>query len=175
MEIVTEQKGSLVLELQQRSIEFNSIIQKHDNIKLVIGQLLFSLRPKVLSLTVFCDIYFMDTSRNAVVERMPVLDEAAYIEKRAATAQSTVSSEKTSKPTTAGVAALNLPNGVKAVSAAPLVDLLDLTSDDIPAPSSSSNDFLQDILRVGLTPEPSTSGFYFNLILLSIHCDYFQI
>lgn len=79
MEIVTEQKGSLVLELQQRSIEFNSIIQKHENIKLVIGQLLFSLRPKVLSLTVFCDIYFMDTSRNAVVERMPVLDEAAYI------------------------------------------------------------------------------------------------
>lgn len=70
------------------------------------------------------------------------------------------------------MAALNLPNGVKAVSAAPL---LDLTSDDIPAPSSSSNDFLQDILGVGLTPEPSTSGFYFNLIILSIHCDYFQI
>lgn len=104
----------------------------------------------------------MDSSRNAVVERMPVLDEAAYIERRAA--QSTVSSEKTSKPTITGAAALNLPNGVNAVPAAPLVDLLDLTSDEIPAPSSSSNDFLQDLLGVGLTPEPSTSGFYFNLI-----------
>lgn len=30
-----QNKGSLVLELQQRSIEFNSILEKHQNIKCV--------------------------------------------------------------------------------------------------------------------------------------------
>lgn len=32
-EIVNQSKGSLLLELQQRSIEFNSIIDKHQNIR----------------------------------------------------------------------------------------------------------------------------------------------
>lgn len=32
-DIIVQNKGSLVLELQQRSIEFNSIIQKHQNIR----------------------------------------------------------------------------------------------------------------------------------------------
>ncbi|XP_058112225.1 AP-1 complex subunit gamma-2-like [Magnolia sinica] len=126
-EIIIQQKGSLVLELQQRSIEFNSIIQKHQNIK------------------------------SALVERMPVLDEAAYILKRTSSSPATLSSEKTSKSISSG-ASLNLPNGVAKPPAAPLVDLLDLSSDDAPAPSSSGGDFLQDLLGVGLTPSPPVSG-----------------
>lgn len=34
-EIVAQNKGNTVLELQQRSIEFNSIIQRHQSIKWV--------------------------------------------------------------------------------------------------------------------------------------------
>ena len=34
-DIIVQHKGSLVLELQQRSLEFNSIIEKHENIKYV--------------------------------------------------------------------------------------------------------------------------------------------
>ncbi|KAG6422620.1 hypothetical protein SASPL_119199 [Salvia splendens] len=85
---VLHQKGSLVLELQQRAIEFNSIIEKHEKI------------------------------RSALVERMPVLDEATYSGRRAA----------------------------------PLIDLLDLNSDDVQAPSSSGGDFLHDLLGVDLSP-----------------------
>ncbi|GJR22807.1 UvrD-like helicase, ATP-binding domain, P-loop containing nucleoside triphosphate hydrolase [Tanacetum coccineum] len=47
-DIVTQSKGSLLLELQQRSIEFDSILEKHQNI------------------------------RSTLVERMPALDEATY-------------------------------------------------------------------------------------------------
>lgn len=32
-DIILQHKGNLVLELQQRSIEFNSIIEKHQNIR----------------------------------------------------------------------------------------------------------------------------------------------
>ncbi|XP_077237790.1 AP-1 complex subunit gamma-2-like [Tasmannia lanceolata] len=126
-EIITQQKGSLVLELQQRSIEFNSIIQKHQNIK------------------------------PALVERMPVLDESTYSGKKAGSTTTSFSSEKTRKSTSSG-ASLNLPNGVAKAPAAPLVDLLDLSSDDAPTPSSSTGDFLQDLLGVDLTPNPSLSG-----------------
>ncbi|GAA0150042.1 membrane traffic protein [Lithospermum erythrorhizon] len=47
-EIVAQYKGSFVLELQQRAIEFDTIIQRHQNI------------------------------RSTLVERMPALDEASY-------------------------------------------------------------------------------------------------
>ncbi|CAN0924042.1 AP-1 complex subunit gamma-2 [Linum grandiflorum] len=110
---VVQHKGSLVLEMQQRSLEFNSIIEKHQNI------------------------------RAALVERMPVLDEATFGGRRASSLPDTVS--------TSGGSAVKLPNGVAKPSAAPLVDLLDL-SDDLPAPSSSGNDFLQDLLGVDLAP-----------------------
>ncbi|XP_068634189.1 AP-1 complex subunit gamma-2-like [Aristolochia californica] len=127
-EIVIQQKGNLILELQQRSIEFNSIIQKHENIK------------------------------SALVERMPVLDEATYTGKRAGSAQATVHLEKTSK-TTRPANGLNLPNGVaKSAPATPLIDLLDLSSDDVPASASSTSDFLNDLLGGGLTTNPSVSG-----------------
>ncbi|KAF8039447.1 hypothetical protein BT93_B1859 [Corymbia citriodora subsp. variegata] len=119
-DILVQQKGSLVLELQQRSIEFNSILEKHRNI------------------------------RSALVERMPVLDEATFSGRRAGSVPTTVS------PSTG--ASLKVPNGVVKPTAAPLVDLLDLTSDDAPAPSSSSGDFLHDILGVDLSPASGHSG-----------------
>ncbi|KAL5063177.1 hypothetical protein RYX36_024914 [Vicia faba] len=106
-EIIIQYKGNLVLELQQRSIEFNSIIAKHQNIS------------------------------STLVERMPVLDEAAFNARRAGSLPDAVST-----PTGPSVSLLN---GV-AKSAAPLLDLLDLGADDTPAPSSSGGDFLQDLL-----------------------------
>lgn len=121
-DIIVQNKGSLVLELQQRSIEFNSIVEKHQNI------------------------------RSTLVERMPVLDEATFSGRRAGSLPATVS--------TSSGASLNLPNGVAKPAAAPLVDLLDLSSDDAPVPSSSGNDFLQDLLGVDVSPasvQPGTS------------------
>ncbi|KAK1311361.1 AP-1 complex subunit gamma-2 [Acorus calamus] len=125
-EIIIQQKGSLVLELQQRSLEFNAIIQKHQNIK------------------------------SSLVERMPVLEESAYHNKKAASAPGNLSEGKTRQATAA--ASLKLPNGVAKTPAAPLVDLLDLNSDDIPQPSSSGGDFLHDLLGIGLAPSPSSAG-----------------
>ncbi|OAY61555.1 AP-1 complex subunit gamma-2 [Manihot esculenta] len=118
-DIIMQCKGSLVLELQQRSLEFNSIIEKHQNI------------------------------RSALVERMPVLDEATFSGRRAGSLPATVS--------TSGGPSLNLPNGVAKHSAAPLVDLLDL-SEDTPAPSSSGGDFLHDLLGVDLAPASTQPG-----------------
>ncbi|KAF5746623.1 hypothetical protein HS088_TW06G00794 [Tripterygium wilfordii] len=120
-DIIVQCKGSLVLELQQRSIEFNSIIVRHQN----IGSML--------------------------VERMPVLDEATFSSRRAGSLPATIS--------TSSAASLKLPNGVAKPSAAPLVDLLDLTSDDAPAPSSSGvGDLLHDLLGVDLSPVSSELG-----------------
>ncbi|KAJ8451657.1 hypothetical protein Cgig2_018291 [Carnegiea gigantea] len=119
-DIIVQYKGSLLLELQQRAIEFNSIIEKHQHI------------------------------RSAVVERMPVLDEATYSGRRAGSLPTTASSSNGPS--------VNLPNGVSKPSAVPLVDLLDLSSDDVPAPSSSGGDFLNDLLGIDLSPVPSQSG-----------------
>ncbi|KAH1264371.1 AP-1 complex subunit gamma-2 [Glycine max] len=137
-EIIVQFKGSFVLELQQRAIEFNSIIAKHQNI------------------------------RSTLVERMPVLDEATSIGRRAGSLPGAAST-----PT---APSFNLPNGT-AKPVAPLVDLLDLSSDDAPAPSSSSGgDILQDLLGVDLSPasqqsvagQASKSGNDVLLDLLSI-------
>lgn len=95
--------------------------------------------------------------RSSLVERMPVLDEAAYLGKRAGSSQPTLSAEKSSKLTTSA-ASLKLPNGVAKPPAAPLVDLLDLSSDDAPVLPSAPNDFLNDLLGIGL-PNSSSSGF----------------
>ncbi|GLT50298.1 hypothetical protein SLA2020_237910 [Shorea laevis] len=118
--IIGQHKGSFVLELQQRSIEFNSILEKHQNI------------------------------RSALVERMPVLDEATFSGRRAGSVPAAVS--------TSSGASLNLPNGVSKLAAAPIADLLDLSSDDAPAASPSGGDFLQDLLGVDLLPTPAPSG-----------------
>lgn len=118
-EIIVQFKGNLELELQQRAIEFNSIIAKHQNI------------------------------RSTLVERMPILDEATFIGRRAGSLPGAAS--------TATAPSVSLPNGV-AKPAAPLVDLLDLSSDDAPAPSSSGGDFLQDLLGVDLSPASQQYG-----------------
>lgn len=77
---------------------------------------------------------------------MPVLDEATFSGRRAGSLPTAVS--------TSGKSSLSIPNGV-VKAAAPLVDLLDVSSDDAPAPTSSSANFLQDLLGVDLTqPSP---------------------
>ncbi|AQK80602.1 AP-1 complex subunit gamma-1 [Zea mays] len=130
-EIVAQNKGNTVLELQQRSIEFSSIIQRHQSIK------------------------------SSLLERMPALDEANYLVKRAASTQAAVSSVNSAPAVTSG-GPLKLPNGVAKPPPAPLADLLDLGSDDAPvttsAPTTSPNDFLQDLLGIGLTDSSPIGG-----------------
>ncbi|KAJ8758961.1 hypothetical protein K2173_003199 [Erythroxylum novogranatense] len=118
-DVIIQYKGNLVLELQQRSLEFSSIVEKHRNI------------------------------RSALVERMPVLDEATFSGRRAGSLPAAAS--------TSGGAPVNLPNGVAKPSTAPLVDLLDL-SDDAPAPSPSGGDFLNDLLGVDLSAPSTQAG-----------------
>uniref|UniRef100_A0A0D9VMC0 AP-1 complex subunit gamma n=1 Tax=Leersia perrieri TaxID=77586 RepID=A0A0D9VMC0_9ORYZ len=98
-QIVSKNKENIVLELQQRSIEFSSIIQRHQ-----------SIRPSLL-------------------ERMPALDEASYLVKRASTAQATLAADKPAPTVSPG--GLKLPNG---------------------APSSASTDILIDLLSIGSSP-----------------------
>ncbi|XP_004509843.1 AP-1 complex subunit gamma-2-like [Cicer arietinum] len=107
-EVIIQYRGNLVLELQQRSIEFNSIIAKHQNIS------------------------------STLVERMPVLDEATFIARRRAGSLQDAASIPTGP-------SVSLPNGI-AKAVAPLVDLLDLSADDTPAPSSSGGGLFQDLL-----------------------------
>ncbi|XP_047322411.1 AP-1 complex subunit gamma-2-like [Impatiens glandulifera] len=115
--IINQCKGSLVLELQQRAIEFDSIIAKHQNI------------------------------RSMLAERMPVLDEATYCRRR------------TVPVSVQQVGVVKLPNGsAKPSSAAPLVDLLDLSSDDAQVPSASGLDLLQNVLGLDLSSSVSQSG-----------------
>lgn len=91
----------------------------------------------------------MSVFRSALVERMPVLDETTYSGRKPGTFPET--------GLLSTGASLNLPNGVAKTPAAPLVDLLDLNSDDAPPPSSSGGDFLQDLLGVGVSPITSVS------------------
>ncbi|CAN6233035.1 unnamed protein product [Urochloa humidicola] len=144
-QIVGRNKENVVLELQQRSIEFSSIMQKHQSI------------------------------RSSLLERMPVLDEATYLVKRATATQATISADKLAPAVTPG--GLKLSNGVAKPPSAPLVDLLDLSSDDAPASTISStttpNDFLQDLLGIGGVSSstagvPSTASTDILMDLLSI-------
>ncbi|RDX96416.1 AP-1 complex subunit gamma-2, partial [Mucuna pruriens] len=136
-EIIVQYKGNLVLELQLRSMEFNLIIAKHQNI------------------------------RPTLVERMPVLDEATFITRRAGSLPDA--------PLTPTGPSVGLPNGV-AKSVAPIVDFLDINSDDAPVPSSSGGDLLRDLLGVDLSlasqqsdaSQPSKNGTDVLLDLLSI-------
>uniref|UniRef100_A0ACD5Y0Z7 Uncharacterized protein n=1 Tax=Avena sativa TaxID=4498 RepID=A0ACD5Y0Z7_AVESA len=129
--IIVQNKGNAVLELQQRSIEFNSIIQRHQSIK------------------------------SSLLERMPILDEASYLMKRATSSQATVSLTKSAPAATPG-GPLKLPNGVAKPPPAPLPDLLDLSSDDSPAttsaPTTEPNDFLKDLLGIDLIDSSAAGG-----------------
>lgn len=92
----------------------------------------------------------MSLCRSALVERMPVLDESTFMGRRAGSMPASVS--------TSTMSSINLPNGVNKTSAAPLVDLLDLSSDDVPAPSPAGGDFLQDLLGVDISPSSNQPG-----------------
>lgn len=92
----------------------------------------------------------LNICRSSLVERMPVLDEATFSGRRAGSLPAAVS--------TYGKSSLSIPNGVAKAAAAPLVDLLDLGSDDTSAPTSSSNNFLQDLLGVDLTQPSAQPG-----------------
>jgi AP-1 complex subunit gamma-1 len=100
--------------------------------------------------------------RPSLLERMPVLDETNYLVKRAASTMATISSVRPSA--VAPGDPLKLPNGVAKPLAAPLADLLDLSSDDVPlttsAPAAAPNDFLQDLLGIGLV-DSSPAGVYY--------------
>ncbi|CAL9216101.1 unnamed protein product [Arabidopsis halleri] len=121
-DIIVKQKGSLLLEMQQRAIEYNSIVDRHKDIRW-----------------------------SSLVDRMPVLDEATFNVRRAGSFPASASTM--AKPS------VSLPNGVEKPVVAPLVDLLDLGSDDILAtPSSSGPDFLQDLLGVDLGASSSQHG-----------------
>lgn len=82
---------------------------------------------------------------------MPVLDESSYSVRKAGSLPVAASSSQ--------VSAVTLPNGVAKTSATPLVDLLDLSSDDAPVPApSQGNDFLHDLLGVDLSSGLSQAG-----------------
>ena len=84
--------------------------------------------------------------RSTLVERMPTLDLLQWEEQQSGSIPATTS--------TPAHASINIPNGVTKPSSAPLVDLLDLNSDDVPAaPSSSGGDFLHDLLDVDLSKQ----------------------
>ncbi|KOM28269.1 hypothetical protein LR48_Vigan511s009200 [Vigna angularis] len=103
---------------------------------------------------------FPSFSESTLVERMPVLDEATFIARRAGSLP-----DAASTPT----------NGV-AKAVAPIVDLLDINSDDAPIPSSSGGDLLHDLLGVNISlaaqqsdaAQPSENGTDVLLDLLSI-------
>lgn len=90
---------------------------------------------------------------------MPVLDEATYSGRKAGSVPPGISTSQ----------GPSLPNGVAKPAAAPLVDLLDLGSDDTPAPSSSGGDFLQDLLGVDLSPAASQPGEFCKTLLQWIY------
>jgi AP-1 complex subunit gamma-1 len=110
---------------------------------------------------------------------MPVLDEASYLLKRAATTQATISADKLAPAATPG--GLKLPNGVTKPTAAPLADLLDLNS-DAPATVASTtttapSDFLQDLLGIGGT-NSTVSGIYSRfdfLFTCSFHTSFLSL
>jgi AP-1 complex subunit gamma-1 len=107
---------------------------------------------------------------------MPVLDEASYLLKRAASSQATVSLTKSAPAATPG-GSLKLPNGVAKPPPAPLADLLDLSSDDTPAttsaPTAVPNNFLHDLLGIDLTDSSSAGNsiiLFQSELLLILFC-----
>lgn len=121
-DLIIQHKGNFALELQQRSIEFSSILHKHQNLK------------------------------SALVERMPVLDESTYSGKKADAAGAVLVDSKTK--VSPGTPA-SIPNGVSKPPTNALMDLLDLSVDEVSSPAVSAGDFLQDLLGIGCSPDPA--------------------
>ncbi|CAI5958077.1 unnamed protein product [Closterium sp. NIES-64] len=103
-----QHRHSLVLELQQRSVEFSAVLARHDKIKATLA------------------------------DKMPALDEVAYRSKRADLAPDAAAraAAPTGQPSANGAAAAGGTAGGVRAAAAPqaqaqvLADLLDLTADD---------------------------------------------
>ncbi|CAI5473929.1 unnamed protein product [Closterium sp. Yama58-4] len=103
-----QHRHSLVLELQQRSVEFSAVLARHDKIKATLA------------------------------DKMPALDEVAYRSKRADLAPDAAAraATPTGQPSANGAAAAGGAVGGVRAAAAPqaqaqvLADLLDLTADD---------------------------------------------
>lgn len=93
--------------------------------------------------------------RSALVERMPVLDEATFSGRRAGSMPNAVSTSQGAPP--------KIPNGVNKPVSPPLVDLLDLSSDDVPVSGSSGGGFLHDLLGVDVSSAPSQGKFVNSL------------
>lgn len=149
-ELIIQHKGNFELELQQRSIEFNNIIQKHKNIK------------------------------SSLVERMPVLDELTYIGRKvgSSTDVPAVKTRKTT-PSGASLNLQNGVTKPPATSMGDLLDLSsddvpstksstndflqDLLGVDLgtPVPSggafSGGSDILMDLLSIGSPVQNDTS------------------
>ncbi|KAL0421337.1 UNVERIFIED_CONTAM: AP-1 complex subunit gamma-2 [Sesamum latifolium] len=145
-DIILQQKGSLVLELQQRAIEFNSIIERHEKI------------------------------RSTLVERMPVLDEATYSGRRAGSVPAAVSTSQgalpkipngVAKPASAAlVDLLDLSSDADQAPSSSGGDYLqDLLGVDLSPASQGTNqtekrgaDVLLDLLSIGAPPAQSSSS-----------------
>ncbi|KAI3502413.1 hypothetical protein L1887_30467 [Cichorium endivia] len=144
-DMVTESKGSLLLELQQRSIEFDSIIAKHQNI------------------------------RSTLVERMPVLDEATFNGRRGGIGIGTIPSTSQGSAVNGVVKMaaaplvdlLDLGDDPVANSSAPagnfLQDLLDVGTNTI-QPQKNGTDVLLDLLSIE-SPHQNGSSTHDNNIL----------
>lgn len=78
---------------------------------------------------------------------MPVLDETTFNGRRAGSVPASVSTSQGAPP--------KIPNGVAKPVSAPLVDLLDFSSDDIPVTGPSDGGFLQDLLGIDASPVPT--------------------
>ncbi|KAJ3707537.1 hypothetical protein LUZ61_011242 [Rhynchospora tenuis] len=136
-EIVTHHKGNVELELQQRSIEFASIIQRHASIK------------------------------STLLERMPVLDEASYLTKRAGSTQTTASGDSKSTPSgdSKTTSAIKVPNGVaKPPPSVSMANLIDFSIDDppvVPTSNTTTSDplnFINDLIGIDLSSSPPSGG-----------------
>lgn len=151
--LIIQHKGNFALELQQRSIEFSSILHKHENIK------------------------------SALVERMPVLDESTYAGKKADTAGAVLTTDSSTKvlspgtptnlangvskpPTNALMDLLDLSvedTPSPTVSSGDILqDLLGIGSPAAPLPglgntSAGNANVLLDLLSIGTPPAPVQS------------------
>ncbi|KAL3677813.1 hypothetical protein R1sor_020769 [Riccia sorocarpa] len=125
-DLIKPHKGNLILELQQRSIEFGAILNRHENLK------------------------------TQLLERMPVLDEATYVSKKADGASISLGADvKRAAPV--GGPDILANGGPKQETTNSLIDLLNLDADDspVPEPHKSAGDQLLSLLG----PDPlSTSG-----------------
>lgn len=92
---------------------------------------------------------------------MPVLDEAAYAAKKSDEANVGISSDGKMESVSPATTSKPVANGHAKPIASPttaLMDLLDLSVEDVPASTQSAGDFLQDLLGItSMAPHPNSS------------------